>query len=194
MKRAILITLAILAASAAASQAAKTPRYNVLLAGGSEANMIHIWLAPEGQHYVIDSIVALEVGGQVCANPEGNPNELICPAPSIAGFEVNAGAGDDRVSVAKEVKIPVTLRGGSGHDTLVGGSGADKVIGGTGGDRLIGGRGNDLLAGGPGNDVLLGGRGNDILLTGPGKDLARGGPGKDVIRKFKGVGRKRRTR
>jgi Ca2+-binding RTX toxin-like protein len=186
MKKAILIGLALAAAHAPTSAAAPAQStYNVLLAGGSEANMIHVWLTPDGQNYVIDSIVALEVGGDVCTNPEGNPNELICPAPPIAGFEVNAGGGDDRVSVAKEVSIPVTMRGGSGHDTLIGGSGQDKLIGGSGGDRLLGGRGPDLLAGGVGNDVLLGGRGNDVLFTGTGNDLARGGPGKDLVAKFK---------
>ena len=66
---------------------------------------------------MIDSIVPLEVGGTVCANPPGKPNELICQAASIGGFEVNAGAGDDTVGVAANVPVPVTLRGGAGDDT-----------------------------------------------------------------------------
>ena len=62
-----------------------TPKtYTVLLAGGDEANMIRIWLSPDGREYVIDSVVQLEVGGDVCAHPEAQPNQLVCDAPSIA--------------------------------------------------------------------------------------------------------------
>jgi Ca2+-binding RTX toxin-like protein len=136
--------------------------YNVLLAGGTEANMIHIWLTSDGRSYVIDSIVELEVGGTVCANPEGDPYELVCQAPLVSSFEVNAGEGDDRVSIAKEVSIPTTMRGGSGDDVLIEGGGNDRLVGGVGEDRLFGRSGNDWLFGGVGNDRLSGGRGNDV--------------------------------
>jgi Ca2+-binding RTX toxin-like protein len=184
LKRAILILLVLLAASpATAVHAGPKPKtYNVLLAGGEEANTIRIWLTPDGRSYVIDSIVALEVGGEVCVNPEGNPNELVCGAPSIASFEVNAGGGDDQVWVMPKVTVPVTMRGGEGHDRLVGGGGPDKLIGGAGRDRLIGGRGDDALYGGKGVDVLLGGPGADLLRGGEGRDRLRGGAGMDDIR------------
>ncbi|HEY1356622.1 MAG TPA: hypothetical protein VGF09_09905 [Solirubrobacterales bacterium] len=183
MKRAIVISFAIAAAAFAASAiATASSSFTVLLAGGSASNSIHIWLTPDGHDYVIDSIVPLEVGGEVCTNPEANPNELVCPAPPIAGFEVNADGGDDKVTVSRGVTIPVTVRGGTGRDTLVGGSGDDKLIGGPGADRLIGGPGDDVLIGGPGDDVLIGGSGNDTLLTGPGFDFTRGGSGKNVIK------------
>ncbi|HWM64852.1 MAG TPA: hypothetical protein VNP96_12800, partial [Solirubrobacterales bacterium] len=162
---------------------AQPPAITVLLAGGSASNVIQIWLTPEGREYVIDSIVPLEVGGSVCANPEGNPNELICPAPPIAGFEINADGGDDKVSVSKDIAIPVTMRGGPGRDVLLGGAGPDKLIGGAGDDRLAGWKGNDLLAGGPGNDVHLGGPGNDVIFSGPGDDVVRDGRGTDVVRR-----------
>src|SRR5690606_38058785 len=131
-------------------------KFNVLLAGASASNMISIWLSKDHRNYVIDSVVALEVGGEVCTNPPGNPNELICPAAPIAGSQVNADGGADWVVVAKSVTIPVPMRGGSGDDVLVGGSGNDKLIGGLGNDKLVGGRGDDVLVGGPGNDVHLG--------------------------------------
>jgi len=176
----ILLALAALLAPAAAH--AKPPAYTVLLAGGEEANMIRIWLGADGREYVIDSVVQLEVGGEVCRHPEGNPNELLCSAPLIAGFEINAGAGDDRVTVAKNVAIPVTMRGGAGDDYLLGGSGPDKLIGGAGADTLIAGAGADQLYGGPGNDKLFGGPGADVLRGGPGLDVLRGGPGADDVR------------
>jgi Ca2+-binding RTX toxin-like protein len=200
MKRTIAITLAVIAAQApalstagtTAAPSADSPRYNVLLAGGSASNTIFIWLTPDGQNYVIDSVVALEVGGEVCTNPEDNPNELICPAPPIAGFEVNADGGDDRITVARNVVIPVTIRGGTGDDVLLGGSGPDKLIGGIGHDRLVGGKGADVLSGGPGNDVLLGGAGNDVIMSGPGRDTIRPGSGKNVVRK--GTAKRRPSR
>lgn len=185
MKKLILTSLVALAALAPAQAAAapQTKAYTVLLAGGAENSMIHIWLSADGREYVIDSIVQLEVGGDICTHPEGMPNELICEAPSIAGFEVNSGAGEDRVSVAKKVSVPVTMRGGPGDDVLLGGAGPDKLIGGPGDDRLYGWRADDLLFGGPGADVILGGPGNDTLNGGPGEDALRGGPGKNTVRR-----------
>jgi Ca2+-binding RTX toxin-like protein len=161
------------------------PSFTVLLAGGDEANMIHIWVAADGRDYVIDSAVPLEVGGDICANPVGNPNELVCDAPAIAGFEVNAGGGDDNVTVAQAIAIPVTMRGGAGDDRLVGGRGDDKLLGGTGDDRLVGGAGDDALYGGPGRDVLRGGPGNDVLHGGPGQDVLRGGRGENNVRQYR---------
>ena len=183
LKTAVLSLLALLAAIAPGLAHAETkPAYNVLLAGGAEANSIRIWITPDGRDYVIESIVALEVGGDVCVNPEGNPNELICPAPPIGSFEVNAGGGDDQVTVMSKVTIPVTMRGGDGSDRLTGGSGPDKLIGGAGGDRLTGQRGDDALYGGAGTDFLFGGPGSDLLRGGPGPDAVRGGPGTNDIR------------
>lgn len=181
MKKTLLILLALLLVQSPALAQAPPKSYNVLLAGGGEANTIHIWQTPDGRSYVIDSIVPLEVGGDICANPEGNPDELICQAPLIRGFLVNAGGGNDEVSVSKEIMIPVTMRGGGGNDVLIGGGGADKLIGGDGNDRLIGRGGDDALFGGEGADVLLGGAGNDTLRGGPGNDLLRGGAGNDDL-------------
>lgn len=181
MKRLLLISLALLALSAPAVGHAAPKTYTVLLAGGDEANSIRVWLSSDGRQYVIDSLVQLEVGGTVCEHPEANPNELLCSAPAIAGFEVNSGGGDDRVSVAKEVSVPVTMRGGAGDDSLRGGAGPDKLIGGEGDDRLIGGGGDDLLFGGEGKDVLIGGPGNDVLRGGYGEDTLIAGSGNDSL-------------
>lgn len=182
MKKLLLISLALLALLVPNSALAAPKMYTVLLAGGGEANVIKIWLSADGRQYVIDSVVQLEVGGTVCAHPEANPNELLCDAPAIAGFEVNAGGGDDSVSVAKDVIVPVTLRGGAGDDVLVGGGGPDKLVGGNGNDRLVGWRGDDLLYGGPGEDLLIGGPGADLLYGGFGQDTLAAGPGKNVVK------------
>ena len=181
MKKLLLIPLALVALFAPIAAHADQKAYTVLLAGGEEANKIRIWLSPDGREYVIDSGIQLEVGGTVCEHPEAIQTELICGAPMIAGFEVNAGGGDDRVTVANEVPVPVTMRGGAGDDYLLGGAGPDKLIGGEGDDRLIGGRGNDLLFGGEGKDVLIGGFGNDVLRGGYGEDTLIAGSGNDSL-------------
>lgn len=187
MKKAILIMSAFAlslvpawAVAAPAEEPAQT--YTVVLAGGPEANEIHIWLTPDGRTYVIDSIVPLEVGGTVCENPPAVKTELFCQAVQVGDFLVNAEAGNDQIRVSPSVSIPVTLRGGAGEDILVGGSGPDSLSGGAGRDKLVGHSGNDALFGGPGEDRLYGGPGDDILRGGPGTDHLAGGSGKNVIR------------
>jgi RTX calcium-binding nonapeptide repeat (4 copies) len=181
MKKALLIASMVLVAQAAALAHAAEPSLNVLLAGGAEANPISIALSPDGRSYEIESIAPLEVGGDVCSHPEGKENELLCEAASIAGFEVNAGGGDDVVNVARAVAIPVTLRGGPGNDKLLGGAGADKLIGGAVDDVLVGRAGNDSLFGGPGNDRLIGGSGDDALHGEAGEDVLVGGTGQNEL-------------
>jgi Ca2+-binding RTX toxin-like protein len=182
MTRAILIAATLLAAQTAPVAHAEERSLNVLLTGGPEANMIHVELSPDGRSYVIDSIVSLEVGGNVCQHPGGNPNELVCEAASISSFEVNAGGGGDSVVFSSKVPVPVTLRGGPGDDRLVGGAAPDKLIGGAGNDILIGRANMDWLIGGPGEDRLFGGAGSDVLRGGPGLDVLVGGSGHNELR------------
>ncbi len=82
MKRLLLISLAITALLAPGSTAATTKTYTVLLAGGEEANTIKIWLSQDGREYVIDSVVQLEVGGNVCGHPaEATQTSWSAPRP-----------------------------------------------------------------------------------------------------------------
>ena len=189
MKKAICILMVVAAAAGLAvqpSMAGTGPQRNVsvVLAGGEESNQIAIWLTPDGREYVIDSLVPLESGDSVCTEMEGKPTELRCQAPAIVGFQVNAARGNDRVSVAKNLTVPVTVLGAGGDDLLVGGAGADRLLGGPGNDILVGNAGADALHGGPGDDTLMGGPGNDLLIGGPGKDTLGGGPGRNEVRQF----------
>jgi Ca2+-binding RTX toxin-like protein len=178
MKRVILTAMTVLVACAAPTAHAAEPSLTVLLAGGSEDNVISIKLSSDGRTYVIDTLgQPLEVGGSICAHPQGNESELLCEAASIAGFEVNAGGGNDSVMVAAVVPIAVTLRGGPGEDRLLGGAGADKLVGGSGNDDLIGRGGDDSIFGGPGDDRLVGGWGDDLLRGGSGEDVLIGSAG-----------------
>jgi Ca2+-binding RTX toxin-like protein len=183
MKRTIATLVAMLAVgSGVAAQGEVSPESTTItLAAGATQNAIHIWLTPDGYSYVIDSAVPLEVGGTICKHPPGNPNELVCEAPPVAGFIVNAGSRDDRVVVSRDVQIPVTLHGGAGRDVLLGGNGADMIVGGPGDDVLGGRGGDDVIYGGPGKDVLKGGAGDDTLRGGAGRDEVRGGSGTNVV-------------
>ena len=82
------------------------------------------------------------------------------------------------------LKVPTSIYGEEGKDTLYGGNGMDYLDGGTGRDYLIGGPGADQLFGGSGRDILVGSGGRDEIDStdgvpgeqvdcGPGKDLAR---------------------
>lgn len=180
MKRAILIAITAFAASGATAHAAERD-INVLLTGGSEANVLDIKLSLDGRSYVIDSTVPLEAGGGICTHAEGNEKRLLCEATAIGGFEVNAGAGDDSVVFSPRITVSVTLRGGPGSDRLRGAGGGDKLVGGVGEDVLLGGGGDDWLFGGIAGDWLNGGSGKDRLVGGPGADYLQGGPGKDTL-------------
>jgi Ca2+-binding RTX toxin-like protein len=183
MKRTITTLVAVLAVGTGAAAHGESPPASttIVLAGGSAQNTIRIWLTPDGYSYVIDSAVPLEVGGTICKNPPGNPNELICEAPPIAGFLVNGGSHDDSVVVSRAIQVPVTLHGGPGKDTLLGGGGNDMVVGGPGDDVLGGRGGEDAIYGGPGSDVIKGGVGDDVLRGGPGRDEVLGGAGSNVV-------------
>ena len=92
----------------------------------------------------------------------------------------------------------VTVRGGSGNDSIVGGTNNDELFGDTGNDLVVGNAGGDTIDGGDGDDTLYGddlgfyavggqdvlrGRaGNDMLYGGARGDRLEGGDGDDVLR------------
>ena len=86
------------------------------------------------------------------------------PATSVIKIVVDAGFGNDTVTIAAAVTKPAFLYGGYGNDVLQGGGGNDQLYGGAGADRLAGGAGNDLLYGGTGTDLLDGGAGTNTLV------------------------------
>jgi Ca2+-binding RTX toxin-like protein len=91
---------------------------------------------------------------------------------------VNAGAGDDHISMPTLVGSFTTVLYGSA--TLNGGDGKDVITGANRADVLTGGAGADILDGGLGTDVLDGGAGFDQLLAKDGAvDTLHGGIGID---------------
>ena len=72
----------------------------------------------------------------------------------VTSIRVDAGAGNDRVTVGTGVR-GAALLGESGNDTLVGGQLNDSLFGGDGNDLLMGNLGADYLEGGTGDDWLV---------------------------------------
>lgn len=87
---------------------------------------------------------------------------------------IDAGNGNDRVTIQPSVPLSTWIFGGTGNDTLSGGSRVDRIYGGHNNDRISGGGGNDRLYGGAGSDVLLGDAGSNVACGGPGADTVDG--------------------
>jgi Ca2+-binding RTX toxin-like protein len=118
----------------------------------------------------------------------------------IRRVRVEAGAGDDLVTMTHnniadavldvEQRLPATIFGGDGNDTLIGGDAADYISGGAGKDSITGWTGNDtlegdgnsdVLDGDSGKDLLRGGNGNDQIVTDDAGDSVSGGAGFDLV-------------
>ncbi|HET6575770.1 MAG TPA: calcium-binding protein [Fimbriiglobus sp.] len=106
----------------------------------------------------------------------------------VTSIVVQAGDGNDAVTIGGDVGVPVSVDGQAGNDTLIGGditliggAGNDYLYGSTGNDSLTGGDGNDTLYGLDGNDTLAGGNDNDQIYAGTGANTVTDGTGNDLI-------------
>lgn len=96
---------------------------------------------------------------------------------SSTGTTVNAGAGNDRVTVQSNITAIITINGGDGNDIIFDGGGRSP---------LNGEAGNDIIYGNGGDDTINGGLGNDVIDPGPGQDtgingMVNGGGGNDTF-------------
>lgn len=105
---------------------------------------------------------------------------IIDPAASDR-IVLNAGSGNDVISVDDSVTANLLLAGGTGNDFIYGGGGNEIIIGGAGDDLIRAGDGSDIVLGGAGNDNLEGQNGGDILLGQQGDDYLSGGKGNDLV-------------
>jgi len=82
---------------------------------------------------------------------------------SFNSIRVNAGSGNDKITLSGAINLPSQLHGEAGHDSLNGGGGADSLYGGEGNDKLYGNAGEDTLISlnGGVKDSLSGGAGTD---------------------------------
>ncbi len=97
----------------------------------------------------------------------------------VQSIFLDAGAGNDSITIAPALAVPVTMLGGDGNDFLQAGGGPSSILGGSGADVLVGSPRDDTILGGPGNDQLDGREGDDLLRGGSGDDQVRGGSGND---------------
>jgi Ca2+-binding RTX toxin-like protein len=89
--------------------------------------------------------------------------------------------GNDQITVADDVHLPVYIDAGSGDDTISTSFGDDLVLGGAGNDTIFTKLGNDKIDGGAGDDVINCGDGNDTAVGGKGNDTIHGDNGVDVL-------------
>ena len=154
-------------------------------------------------HYDV-TINAVGAARSVWVEVGGTYNDVIRvnDVGSATSLLVEAGPGNDVVTVDASVTLGATVRGHQGNDTVTGGSGDDTIVGGEnapnrwmtttdGDDALYGGGGRDTIYGGSGSDLVDGQDGDDAL-HGPqvsysanpvpdGGDTLRGGAGNDQL-------------
>src|SRR4051794_2637873 len=130
-------------------------------------------------------VIVVEATPQDAGTLQATINGTVVGTAPVAGLtsvEVDAGAGNDRVTMGFNLPdVAVQVLGGDGNDRLTGSGGDETLIGGAGNDRLDGGGANDTLEGDDGDDQLLGGDGNDTLAGGAGRDILAGGWGDDSL-------------
>lgn len=137
---------------------------------------------------VMDDGTTLTVAGSTAQAGVGCRQEagrVLCAAPYAISFDVDLGAGDDRL-----VLDTSRLREESPETRIVGGEGADTI---EAHGFVLGGPGNDVLRvnqpsdegdeldGEAGDDELFAGRKAATLVGGPGTDVLHGGPGDDSL-------------
>ncbi|HVT89050.1 MAG TPA: hypothetical protein VHD56_09380 [Tepidisphaeraceae bacterium] len=124
---------------------------DVIVARGTATGAL---LTPPPSGQSVQSRIVVPSGNYI--HIHGGAIDIFVQAGGINGISVNAGDGNDHVVIAKNVRLPTTLLGGAGDDTLEGGTSSDSLDGGAGDDVLFGGHGaaDDQLDGGTGNDIF----------------------------------------
>ena len=168
---------------------------NLVITTGNAADKVHIKKSNDG------GLIA-DINGKSYEIP------LYQDERSRQKIEIHTNGGDDDVSVADDLELPVSVKLGDGNDRFKAGGGRTNVYGGAGNDTLTlgagvayaegddgddsitaglgysvmyGGNGNDKLRGGSGGSYMDGGRGNDLLEGGSGHNVMHGGRDDDVL-------------
>ncbi len=130
-----------------------------------------------------DIVLRLKSGSpgilQVAGIPTAVGGALQFDLANVTSIFVDAQAGDDSVRIDESNgtftdRIPTTIEGGPGNDTLTGGLGAERFDGGDGNDTVFGGRGNDVAFLGAGDDTF-------VWNPGDGSDTIEGQDGLDTM-------------
>ena len=116
--------------------------------------------------------IAPDASGVLVTYTDSSGNVATQHFSGVTSIVGDAGAGQNVITAASNLTLPVNLTGGDDGNQLIGGAGDDTLIGGGGNDYLEGGAGNDTLNGGGGDDILQGGAGADVLNGGAGFNTA----------------------
>jgi Ca2+-binding RTX toxin-like protein len=180
----------------------------------------HYWLATHVAKQDCWSCGTLSADGENLDIEASGNNEVFAIAPSAKGvcaleptgygdfvygyhaickhaqvWKVTIFAGDKNDVIKSDMpKVPITVFGGPGNDTIQQSSSSDTIYGNEGDDVVTAdstfvaqGPGVDLIDGGDGNDKIDGGIGDDLIKGDAGDDALNGGPGADTVRPGKGV-------
>jgi uncharacterized protein YkwD len=93
-------------------------------------------------------------------------NVGVYSAASVRAITVDAGDGDDTITVGNSVTAPAVLFGGYGNDRITAGGGNTQVFGGLGNDVLTAGSGRATMYGGAGSNSLSDPFGTSTLIQG----------------------------
>ena len=105
----------------------------------------------------------------------------------ITAIRIHVRGGDDRVSIARTLALPVTVVGGEGNDFITTAGGQDVVYGdaidgsGDGDDTIFTGAGNDFVSAGNGDNVIDAGHGANTVNAASGANSITSGAGVDTI-------------
>jgi Ca2+-binding RTX toxin-like protein len=139
---------------------------NVLVIAGTAGNdVITVSLDPQKANYLV----------------KFNQSGSAYPRSAVQSIEVDAGDGNDKITLESTIKLKSTLNGGAGNDTITGGAGGDAINGGDGDDQLYGSGGKDTIHGDAGNDLIQGGAADDSLFGDDGFDQVYGDAGNDML-------------
>lgn len=88
-------------------------------------------------------------------------------AAQVNRLVIDAGDGDDTVSIASSIAKPVWIYAGGGNDQVTAGGGAATIYGSGGNDVITGGAGVDVIYGGAGTNTINGQAGDQITQGQP---------------------------
>jgi Ca2+-binding RTX toxin-like protein len=99
--------------------------------------------------------------------------DRVSPAPinvisnNVEKLSLTSFSGNDKLTTAPGVSVPMNIDAGTGDDTIVTGDGADLIAGNDGNDTLSGGAADDTLVwnNGDGSDAMNGDDGIDRIET-----------------------------
>lgn len=126
-----------------------------------------------------DTIDIKVINNRIVAVINGISVKLDMDASSLGKLHIETGGGNDKVTIAPDVKVAVNVDTGPGQDTVNTGGGYSEVHLGEGNDKGSLGPGGGVLYGEDGDDTIEGGPGNNFLLGGAGTNTIKGGTPSD---------------